>query len=53
VLRILAISLGAPFFPGHYPVLHEVMGTLCLWLGLGLVGWLAWRPAESDATPAR
>ncbi|MCX6937868.1 MAG: archaeosortase/exosortase family protein [Verrucomicrobia bacterium] len=47
VLRILTISLGAPLFPDHYDVLHEVVGTLCLWLGLGLVGWMAWRPVET------
>jgi len=46
VLRILIISTTARYFPGHYDVLHEVVGTLALWGGLGLVGWLAWRPAS-------
>lgn len=44
VLRILVISLSAPSFPGRYHEMHEVVGTLTLWLGLGIVGWLAWRP---------
>lgn len=44
VLRILIISLSAPYFPAHYHEMHEVVGTLMLWLGLGVVGWLAWRP---------
>lgn len=44
VLRILVISTTARYFPGHYNVLHEVAGTLALWAGLGLVGWIAWRP---------
>lgn len=43
VLRILVISTTARYFPGHYDVLHEVAGTLALWGGLGLVGWIAWR----------
>ena len=52
VLRILLICLSAPHFPDHYHELHEVVGTLCLWLGLGLVGWLAWRPVpiQRDTT---
>ncbi len=53
LLRILVISTTARYFPGHYDVLHEVAGTLALWGGLGLVGWLAWRPAApGDATGA-
>ncbi|MEN9840344.1 MAG: hypothetical protein RL376_144 [Verrucomicrobiota bacterium] len=52
VLRILTISLSAPLFPDHYHELHEVVGTLCLWLGLGLVGWLAWRPVGTKRPPA-
>lgn len=47
VLRILLISLNAPYFPGHYEALHEIIGTLSLWLGLGCIGLLAWK-----ATPA-
>lgn len=45
--RILVISTSARYFPGHYDVLHEVAGTLALWSGLGLVGWMAWRPVRS------
>ena len=47
LLRILVISTTARYFPGHYDLLHEVAGTLALWGGLGLVGWLAWRPAAA------
>jgi len=47
--RILMISLSAPYFPGRYDEMHEVVGTLSLWAGLGLVGWLAWRPAGAAA----
>lgn len=49
VLRILAISTTARYFPGHYDALHEIAGTLALWGGLGLVGWIAWRPAPGRA----
>jgi len=52
LLRILLISLNAPFFPGHYHAMHEIIGTLSLWLGLGVIGALAWR-AEPAAKPAR
>lgn len=55
VLRILIISTTARYFPGHYNVLHEVVGTLALWAGLGLVGWIAWRsspPSVSVPAPA-
>jgi Transmembrane exosortase (Exosortase_EpsH). len=45
LLRILVISTTARYFPGHYDALHEVAGTLALWGGLGLIGWIAWRPA--------
>lgn len=51
VARILVISLSAPYFPGRYHEMHEVVGTLALWAGLGLVGWLAWRPVAD--TPVR
>lgn len=44
VVRILTISLCAPYFPGRYHEMHEVAGTLALWFGLGVVGWMAWRP---------
>jgi exosortase/archaeosortase family protein len=45
LLRILVICLLAPVFPGHYHALHETAGVIMLWGGLGLIGWLAWRPA--------
>ena len=45
LLRILTICVLAPTFPKHYHALHETAGIIMLWAGLGLVGWLAWRPA--------
>lgn len=48
LLRILTISTTARYFPGHYDVLHEAAGTLALWAGLGLIGWIAWRPAAAS-----
>ena len=48
LLRILIICLLAPSFPNHYHALHETAGVLILWTGLGLIGWLAWRPALKD-----
>ncbi len=38
-LRICAIVLLAPRFPGHYDVLHEIAGLIALYSGLGVV-WL-------------
>jgi exosortase/archaeosortase family protein len=52
VLRILIISTTARYFPGHYDALHEIVGTLALWGGLGLVGWLAWRSPRAAAQGA-
>lgn len=52
VLRILVISTTARYFPGHYDLLHEIVGTLALWTGLGLVGWLAWRSPRAEANDA-
>ena len=52
VLRILIISTTARYFPGHYDALHEIVGTIALWGGLGLVGWLAWRPKMEPAAAA-
>lgn len=49
LLRIFVISTTARYLPGHYDSLHEVAGTLALWAGLGLVGWLAWRPESVAA----
>jgi exosortase/archaeosortase family protein len=51
LLRILTICLLAPYFPNHYHILHETAGIIMLWSGLGLVGWLAWRPALADSPP--
>jgi exosortase/archaeosortase family protein len=51
LLRILLISLNAPFFPGHYTALHEVIGTLSLWLGLGVIGLIAWRADPAPKPP--
>lgn len=50
LLRILIICLLAPSFPRHYHALHETAGVLILWTGLGLVGWLAWRPPVAPAS---
>ena len=51
LLRILLISLNAPFFPGHYHAMHEVIGTLSLWLGLGVIGLLSWRSRAAVKPP--
>jgi exosortase/archaeosortase family protein len=42
--RIAAIVLLAPSFPGHYSLLHETVGIVALYTGLGTV-WLltGWR----------
>jgi len=52
LLRILVICLLAPKFPGRYAELHEIAGILLLWAGLGLIGWLAWRPSPKPGAPA-
>lgn len=52
LLRILTICLLAPYFPQHYHALHETCGVIMLWSGLGLIGWLAWRPALVASRPA-
>ena len=54
LLRILAITQLAPCMPQHYHIMHEIVGTVMLWIGLGLIGWLAWRPQASvlPKTPA-
>lgn len=49
LLRILVISTTARYFPGHYDALHEVAGVIALWAGLGLIGWIAWRPVSEQA----
>ena len=51
VLRILLISLNAPFFPNHYHALHETIGTLSLWLGLGIIGLISWRTVPAAKPP--
>lgn len=43
LLRITVICLLAPHFPGRYHAMHEVVGTIALWCGLGLIGWLSWK----------
>lgn len=52
LLRIFVISTTARYFPGHYDALHEIAGTLALWAGLGLVGWMAWRPRPTAGDAA-
>lgn len=44
LLRILVIATTARYLPGHYELLHETAGVVALWAGLGLIGWIAWRP---------
>lgn len=51
LLRILVITQLAPHMPGHYHLMHEIVGTLMLWGGLGFVGWLAWKPAKVGPRP--
>ncbi|MEY4488800.1 MAG: hypothetical protein RIQ79_1308 [Verrucomicrobiota bacterium] len=51
VLRILLISLNAPYFPGHYQAMHEIIGTLSLWLGLGVIGLISWRSRSAPKPP--
>ncbi len=51
LLRILLISLNAPFFPGHYHVMHEIIGTLSLWVGLGVIGLISWRARSAPKPP--
>ena len=50
LLRIFVISTTARYFPGHYDALHEIAGVAALWAGLGLVGWIAWRPVRTPGT---
>lgn len=52
LLRILTICVLAPYFPNHYHALHETAGILMLWTGLGVIGWLAWRPRSPSPKPA-
>jgi exosortase/archaeosortase family protein len=53
LLRIAAIVLLAPRFPGHYNALHETAGLIALYAGLGAV-WLltGWEPKRRPR-PAR
>ena len=51
-LRISAIILLAPKFPGHYDALHETAGIIALYSGLGAVWWITGRstqPARASA----
>jgi exosortase/archaeosortase family protein len=52
VLRIFLICLNAPYFPGYYHAMHEIIGTLSLWLGLGVIGLISWR-SRTAAKPPR
>lgn len=53
LVRILIITTLAPHLPGHYHAMHETVGTIMLWIGLGFVGWLSWRPApDASVLPA-
>lgn len=40
LLRILGIVTFAPYFPDHYGFLHETIGLIALFGGLGFVWWL-------------
>lgn len=40
LLRILGIVTLAPYFPDHYGFLHETLGLIALFGGLGFVWWL-------------
>lgn len=54
VLRILSICLLAPKFPNHYHLLHETMGLIALWSGLGVVMWFSWAPvAVATGAPVK
>jgi exosortase/archaeosortase family protein len=46
LLRITTIVLLAPYFPGHYPALHETAGYLALYTGIAVVWYLTGRPAR-------
>lgn len=49
-LRITAIVLLAPHFPGHYHFMHEIMGLIALYSGLGLVWFLTGRRRKEKST---
>lgn len=49
-LRITAIILLAPKFPGSYHTMHETAGIVALYTGLGLV-WLVTGKRELASTP--
>ncbi|MDX6765333.1 MAG: exosortase/archaeosortase family protein [Candidatus Methylacidiphilales bacterium] len=54
VLRIITICLLAPHFPGHYPVLHEIVGNVFFWAGLASVwGVVCWVDGDRDVAAAR
>ncbi len=47
-LRISAIVLLAPDFPGHYAAMHETAGLIALYAGLGLVLFLTGRKTAAS-----
>ncbi len=55
-LRIVAIALTAPHFPGQYGLVHEVVGIAFFWAGLALVWWathsMTRRSARSEPATA-
>lgn len=40
LLRILGIVTLAPYLPGHYDLMHEIVGLAALFGGLGFLWWL-------------
>ena len=50
-LRILGIVLLAPRFPNHYDAMHETIGLIALFAGLGFLWWLLGGIGPSPAKP--
>lgn len=48
VLRIIAICLLAPEFPGHYDLMHEIVGNVFFWSGLAVVWGMVWFVSEKE-----
>ncbi len=44
----LGIVVAAPYFPDHYDLLHETIGLIALFTGLGIV-WLLIGTGERQA----